>query len=220
MSTYINWHDMIGKEKKQPYFIKTLSFIADERQAGKITHPLQKDIFNAFKYTKLSGVTIVTLGQDPYHRKNQVHGLSFSVRPNIPIPPSLRNIYKKLENNIPSFKCPKHGCLQGWAKQGVLLLNAALTVEEGNTHSHANLGWKIFTDKVISWLNQYCNQIIFLLWGLYARKKENFINKRRHHVLKAPHPSLFFTYRGFFGCQHFSKTNTILKKKGCLPIDW
>lgn len=220
MSTSLTWDNVIGKEKKHHYFIKVLNFIYAERQAGKIIYPHQRDVFNAFRFTKLANVKVVILGQDPYHGTNQAHGLSFSVRPSVPIPPSLVNIYKELATDIPNFTPPKHGCLQSWAKQGVLLLNTVLTVESGRAHSHANLGWEIFTDKVITSLNAHCNGIVFLLWGLHAQKKCNFIDSKRHHILKAMHPSPISAFRGFFGCRHFSKTNQLLKQQGIQPINW
>ncbi len=160
------------------------------------------------------------LGQDPYHGPNQAHGLSFSVQPGIPAPPSLVNMYKELVSDIPGFQCPNHGCLIGWAKQGVLLLNTVLTVERGNAHSHANLGWETFTDKVIAAINEHRSGVVFLLWGSHAQKKGNFIDANKHHVLKAPHPSPLSAHRGFFGCKHFSKANELLEKQGMAPINW
>ncbi|WP_457913815.1 uracil-DNA glycosylase [Candidatus Gillettellia adelgis] len=220
MSNNLTWHDVIGKEKKQLYFMKTLDFIKNERQKGKTIYPLQKDIFNAFRFTALSDVKVVILGQDPYHGPKQADGLSFSVHPDTQVPPSLANIYKELKNDIPGFTCPNHGSLQSWAKQGVLLLNTVLTVEGHHANSHAHLGWKIFTDTVITTLNKHCNHLVFLLWGAYAKKKGNLINRKCHHVLETSHPSPFSAYRGFFGCRHFSKTNQFLKQHGVQPINW
>ncbi|WP_445497099.1 uracil-DNA glycosylase [Photorhabdus sp. SF281] len=220
MSASLTWHDVIGNEKKQPYFLDTLAYVAKERQAGKTIYPPQQDVFNAFRYTELADVKVVILGQDPYHGPNQAHGLSFSVQPGIPAPPSLVNMYKELVSDIPGFQSPNHGYLISWAKQGVLLLNTVLTVERGNAHSHANLGWETFTDKVIAAINEHRSGVIFLLWGSHAQKKGNFIDTNKHHVLKAPHPSPLSAHRGFFGCKHFSKTNELLEKQGMVPINW
>ncbi|MGV7960337.1 uracil-DNA glycosylase [Photorhabdus tasmaniensis] len=220
MSASLTWHDVIGNEKKQPYFLDTLTYVAKERQAGKTIYPPQQDVFNAFRYTELADIKVVILGQDPYHGPNQAHGLSFSVQPGIPAPPSLVNMYKELVSDIPGFQSPNHGCLISWAKQGVLLLNTVLTVERGNAHSHANLGWETFTDKVIAAINENRSGVIFLLWGSHAQKKGNFIDTNKHHVLKAPHPSPLSAHRGFFGCKHFSKANELLEKQGMAPINW
>lgn len=220
MSYLPTWYDVIGPEKKQNYFRNTLAYVAKARQQGMEIFPPQKDIFNAFRYTKLSEVKVVILGQDPYHGPNQAHGLSFSVWPGVPVPPSLINIYKELAKDILDFQYPNHGYLVSWAQQGVLLLNTVLTVEQGKAHSHAHLGWEIFTDKVIVAINKYCTGVVFLLWGAHAQKKGQFIDNKKHFVLKAPHPSTISAHRGFFGCQHFSKTNEIIIKQGLNPIDW
>lgn len=220
MSTSLTWHDVIGKEKALPYFHDTLAFVANERLSGKTIYPPQKEIFNAFRFTELSDVKVVILGQDPYHGPNQAHGLSFSVRPGIPAPPSLVNVYKELMADIPDFERPMHGCLQSWADQGVLLLNTVLTVEAGRAHSHANLGWENFTDRVIAALNETREGIVFLLWGSHAQKKGSIIDRQRHHVLKAPHPSPLSAHRGFLGCRHFSQTNQLLEQQGLSPINW
>ncbi len=220
MSRLLTWNDMIGKEKSQLYFIKILAFITRERQVGKTIYPPQKDIFNALRFTNFSDIKVVILGQDPYHGPNQAHGLSFSVPQGIAIPPSLINIYKELEKDISEFKRPNHGCLKSWTKQGVLLLNAVLTVESGRANSHANLGWEVFTNKIITAISEIQKGVIFLLWGSRAQKKSNFIDLNRHHLLEAPHPSPLSAHRGFFGCRHFSQTNELLKKQRRLPIDW
>ncbi len=220
MSTTLTWHDVIGAEKEQPYFLDTLKYVASERAAGKTIYPPQADVFNAFRSTELCDVKVVILGQDPYHGPNQAHGLSFSVRPGIPAPPSLVNMYKELATDIPGFERPSHGYLQSWADQGVLLLNTVLTVEGGQAHSHAKLGWETFTDKVIAALNEHRQGVVFLLWGSHAQKKGSFIDTQRHHVLKAPHPSPLSAHRGFLGCKHFSATNELLKKQGLEPINW
>lgn len=220
MPTSLTWHDVIGQEKEQPYFQETLAFVAAERAAGKTIYPPQKEVFNAFRFTELNDVRVVILGQDPYHGPNQAHGLAFSVRPGVPVPPSLVNIYKELQSDIPGFNRPEHGCLQSWAEQGVMLLNTVLTVERGQAHSHARLGWETFTDRVIAAINEHCEGVVFLLWGSHAQKKGSFIDTQRHHVLKAPHPSPLSAHRGFLGCRHFSQANALLEKQGLPPIDW
>ncbi|KPD02987.1 uracil-DNA glycosylase [Moellerella wisconsensis] len=220
MSNEMTWDDIIGREQQQAYFIETLSFVANERQQGKIIYPPAEDVFNAFKYTALNDVNVVILGQDPYHGPDQAHGLSFSVRPGVPAPPSLVNMYKELEKDIAGFTRPTHGYLESWARQGVLLLNTVLTVEKGKAHSHAHLGWETFTDKIINEINQQRNGVIFLLWGSHAQKKGRFIDSHKHHILKAPHPSPLSAYRGFLGCGHFSQTNQILQQQGLNPINW
>ncbi|HEY0208572.1 uracil-DNA glycosylase [Acerihabitans sp.] len=214
------WRDALAEEKTKPYFQQTLNAVAGERAAGKIIYPPQKDVFNAFRFTELAAVKVVILGQDPYHGPNQAHGLSFSVRPGVPAPPSLVNMYKELANDIPGFTKPEHGCLQSWAGQGVMLLNTVLTVEAGKAHSHASLGWETFTDKVIAVLNEQREGIVFLLWGSHAQKKGTIIDPQRHHILKAPHPSPLSAHRGFLGCGHFSKANALLEQQGKPVIDW
>ena len=214
------WSDVIGPEKEQDYFIHMMDFIAQERDDGKIIYPPKEQVFNAFKATPFADVKVVILGQDPYHGPNQAHGLCFSVRPGIKPPPSLVNMYKELVNSIKGFETPTHGYLQSWAEQGVLLLNTVLTVEQGNAHSHAKIGWERFTDKVIEALDQHGDDIVFLLWGGHAKKKGQNINKHRHYVLTAPHPSPLSAHRGFFGCNHFAKTNDILVDDGKPPINW
>lgn len=220
MTSSPTWHDVIGPEKEKPYFHDTLAFVATERASGKTIYPPQKDVFNAFRFTELGDVKVVILGQDPYHGPNQAHGLSFSVRPGIPAPPSLVNMYKELKTDIPGFEIPRHGYLKSWADQGVLLLNTVLTVEAGKAHSHANLGWEQFTDRVVAALNEHRSGLVFLLWGSHAQKKGSIIDRQRHHVLKAPHPSPLSAHRGFFGCHHFSQTNAFLEQQGLTPIDW
>jgi len=220
MASPLTWHDVIGQEKQQPYFIDTLKYVASERAAGKTIYPPQDEVFNAFRSTELADVRVVILGQDPYHGPNQAHGLSFSVKPGVPAPPSLVNIYKELVTDIPGFERPNHGYLQSWAEQGVLLLNTVLTVEGGQAHSHAKLGWETFTDKVIAALNEHRQGIVFLLWGSHAQKKGSIIDPHRHHILKAPHPSPLSAHRGFLGCQHFSKTNQLLEAQSLPAINW
>ncbi|HEF8785455.1 TPA: uracil-DNA glycosylase [Providencia alcalifaciens] len=220
MSNTMTWHDVIGAEKSQPYFKDTLAFVAKERENGKVIYPPQEDVFNAFRYTELGDIKVVILGQDPYHGPGQAHGLSFSVRPGIKAPPSLVNMYKELEKDIPGFVRPDHGYLLSWAQQGVLLLNTVLTVEQGHAHSHAHLGWEAFTDKVIQAINDHTEGVIFLLWGSHAQKKGRIIDTKRHHVLKAPHPSPLSAHRGFLGCGHFSKANQLLEQQDRTPINW
>lgn len=214
------WHDALGAEKEQPYFQHILHSVHQERDSGQVIYPPAADVFNAFKATEFDQVKVVILGQDPYHGAGQAHGLAFSVRPEVAIPPSLVNIYKELADEIPGFHIPQHGHLQHWAEQGVLLLNTVLTVRAGQAHSHAPLGWEQFTDRVITQLNQHREHLVFMLWGSHAQKKGAFIDRNRHLVLTAPHPSPLSAYRGFFGCGHFSKANAYLQQQGLEPIDW
>ena len=220
MSHSLTWHDVIGLEKEQEYFQQTLKFVEAERAAGKVVFPPDKDVFNAFRFTEFDDVKVVILGQDPYHGPNQAHGLCFSVLPGVKTPPSLVNMYKELAQDIDGFQIPNHGYLKSWADQGVLLLNTVLTVEQGKAHSHAKTGWETFTDRVIDALNQHRQGVIFLLWGSHAQKKGQMIDRSKHHVLMAPHPSPLSAHRGFLGCKHFSQTNQILKQLGQMPIDW
>lgn len=220
MSHSLTWHDVIGLEKEQEYFQQTLKFVEAERAAGKVIFPPAKDVFNAFRFTEFDDVKVVILGQDPYHGPNQAHGLCFSVLPGVKTPPSLVNMYKELAQDIDGFQIPNHGYLKSWADQGVLLLNTVLTVEQGKAHSHAKTGWETFTDSVIDALNQHRQGVIFLLWGSHAQKKGQMIDRSKHHVLMAPHPSPLSAHRGFLGCKHFSQTNQILKQLGQMPIDW
>ena len=214
------WKDVIGIEKEQPYFQQILAQVQNARAAGRVIYPPQNEIFNAFKLTEFEQVKVVILGQDPYHGSNQAHGLAFSVKPNVPPPPSLVNMYKELATDIAGFQIPNHGYLVQWAQQGVLLLNTVLTVEQGQAHSHANFGWETFTDRVIAALNQQREHLVFLLWGSHAQKKGQFIDRERHCVLTAPHPSPLSAHRGFFGCHHFSKTNDYLRAHQIGEINW
>lgn len=213
------WKEAIGEEKQQDYFQHILQYVQNERRAGKVIYPPQNEVFSAFALTEFSAVKVVILGQDPYHGPNQAHGLSFSVKPGIAPPPSLMNMYKELAQDV-GFQIPQHGYLVDWAKQGVLLLNTVLTVEQGKAHSHANIGWEQFTDKVIHQLNQHRENLVFLLWGSHAQKKGQFIDRTRHCVLTAPHPSPLSAHRGFLGCRHFSKTNDYLRQQGIEQIEW
>ncbi|MCB0333308.1 MAG: uracil-DNA glycosylase [Bdellovibrionales bacterium] len=214
-----NWKSVLSEEKASPYFQELLTFVEHERAGGKTIYPKNSEIFQALSLTPFEEVRVVILGQDPYHGPNQAHGLCFSVQRGIPAPPSLKNMFRELEDDI-GFTVPSHGNLEYWAKQGVLLLNAVLTVQAHNAGSHANRGWERFTDSIISQLNTYRSGLVFLLWGSYAQKKGQFIDRSKHTVLKAPHPSPLSAHRGFFGCKHFSQTNEILTSQGQEPIDW
>lgn len=214
------WESALELEKQQPYFQDMLAYVANERAAGKVIYPPKNDVFSAFEYTRLADVKVVILGQDPYHGEGQAHGLSFSVKTGIKPPPSLANIYKELGQDIEGFHIPSHGYLLPWAKQGVLLLNTVLTVEQGKAHSHAKIGWETFTDKVIQQLNSKTQGLVFLLWGAHAQKKGKIIDGNKHTILSAPHPSPLSAHRGFFGCHHFSKANQILIEQGNKPINW
>ncbi|KMK52039.1 uracil-DNA glycosylase [[Actinobacillus] muris] len=213
------WTEAIGDEKAQPYFQQILHYVHNERCTGKTVYPPQNEVFSAFALTEFEQVKVVILGQDPYHGPNQAHGLSFSVKPGIAPPPSLLNMYKELAQDV-NFQIPQHGYLIDWAKQGVLMLNTVLTVEQGKAHSHANIGWETFTDKVIHQLNQHREKLVFLLWGSHAQKKGQFIDRHRHCVLTASHPSPLSAHRGFFGCRHFSKVNDYLRSQGLSEINW
>ncbi|TMP82012.1 uracil-DNA glycosylase [Pseudoalteromonas phenolica] len=214
------WSDFTAEQSQQPYLKDTLEYVAQKRSEGVTVFPPERKVFSAFDATPFEQVKVVILGQDPYHGPDQAHGLCFSVLPGIKPPPSLANMYKELVQDIEGFSIPDHGYLMPWAEQGVLLLNTVLTVEQGQAHSHKHLGWENFTDKVIDEINQYREGVVFLLWGAHAQKKGKNIDKTRHHVLHAPHPSPLSAYRGFFGCQHFSKTNALLTSMGKSPINW
>ena len=213
------WETFLKGEREQPYFQAALNFIKQERSKGKVIYPPQADIFNALKLTSFENVKIVIIGQDPYHGPGQAHGLAFSVKPGVATPPSLQNIFKELHDDL-SIPIPNHGCLENWAKQGVLLLNTSLTVEAGKPQSHATIGWEKFTDKVIQILNSEKQGLIFLLWGSPAQRKAEMIDPTKHYILKAPHPSPLSAHRGFLGCKHFSKANELLRKMGKKEIDW
>lgn len=214
------WKDVIGVEKEQLYFRHILQQVQNARDQGNIIYPPRNEIFSAFQLTEFEQVKVVILGQDPYHGPNQAHGLAFSVKPGIAVPPSLVNMYKELAADIEGFKIPNHGYLVPWAQQGVLLLNTVLTVEQGKAHSHANFGWETFTDRVIAALNGQRDNVVFLLWGSHAQKKGQYIDRGRHLVLSAPHPSPLSAHRGFFGCRHFSKTNDYLRRHNIAEINW
>jgi uracil-DNA glycosylase len=194
-------------------------FLRQQKQAKKIIYPAMPDVFKAFAQTPLDKVKVVILGQDPYHGKNQAHGLSFSVPLGIPIPPSLMNIYKELHSDL-GIAPAQHGCLLAWAKQGVLLLNSVLTVEQGLPGSHQGKGWEFFTDSVVKVLNQQSRPLVFVLWGAYAQKKGRVIDSSKHLVIRTPHPSPLSVYRGFFGSRPFSRINTFLVHHQQTKIDW
>lgn len=215
----LTWKDVLASERESAYFKDLLSFVEAERRSGKIIYPPNKDIFNALAWTEFSAVKVVILGQDPYHGPNQAHGLCFSVKPPTPPPPSLQNIFKELHADL-GIEIPNHGCLENWARSGVLLLNTVLTVEQGQPQSHANRGWERFTDAIIKALNEYRSDLVFLLWGSPAQKKSEMIDQTKHTVLAAPHPSPLSAHRGFLGCKHFSKANQILTSRGIPPINW
>ena len=214
------WDTVISRETRQPYLGETLDYIALRRSEGITVLPSEQHIFSAFEETPFEELKVVILGQDPYHGLGQAHGLCFSVLPDIKPPPSLVNIYKELAQDITDFTIPAHGYLLPWAKQGVLLLNTVLSVEQGKAHSHKHLGWEKFTDVVINEINQHAEGVVFLLWGAHAQKKGKHIDETRHHVLHAPHPSPLSAHRGFFGCSHFSKANQILSSMSKTKINW
>ncbi|WP_373958734.1 uracil-DNA glycosylase [Vibrio gigantis] len=220
MSAPKTWESIINDEREKEYFQSVLAYVEQQRNSGKTIYPPQDQVFSAFDMTPFESVRVVILGQDPYHGANQAHGLAFSVLPGVKPPPSLRNMYKELAQDIEGFEIPSHGYLDAWASQGVLMLNTVLTVEEAKAHSHAKCGWETFTDTIITELNQRSEPIIFLLWGAHAQKKGQAIDTGKHHVLTAPHPSPLSARRGFFGCQHFSKTNKLLSSVNQQPIDW
>ncbi|KAK2837284.1 hypothetical protein Q5P01_014496 [Channa striata] len=214
-----SWRKGLSGEFGKPYFKQLMTFVSEERKRHTV-HPPAEQVFTWTQMCDIRDVKVVILGQDPYHGPNQAHGLCFSVKRPVPPPPSLENMYKELMSDIESFKHPGHGDLTGWAKQGVLLLNAVLTVRQHQANSHKDKGWETFTDAVVQWLSNNLEGLVFMLWGSYAQKKGAAINRNRHHVLQAVHPSPLSAHRGFFGCRHFSKANELLKKSGKSPIDW
>ncbi|NXK84517.1 UNG glycosylase, partial [Amazona guildingii] len=214
-----SWRRQLAAEFSKPYFVELMAFVAEERKRYTV-YPPPEQVFTWTQMCDIRDVKVVILGQDPYHGPNQAHGLCFSVQKPVPPPPSLENIYKELSTDIEDFTHPGHGDLTGWAKQGVLLLNAVLTVRAHQATSHKERGWEQFTDVVVSWLNKNLHGVVFMLWGAYAQKKGSSIDRKRHHVLQTVHPSPLSVNRGFFGCRHFSKTNELLRKAGKKPIDW
>jgi len=213
-----DWLDAIGEEFNKEYFKDLYSFIKDEYE-NHLVFPKEEDIFNAFNMTPLSQVKVVILGQDPYHNENQAHGLAFSVKAGVKTPPSLVNIYKELHENL-GCSIANNGYLEKWARQGVLLLNAVLTVRAHEANSHRGRGWEDFTDAAIRAVNNQDRPIVFILWGNPARKKKRMLNNPKHLILEGPHPSPLSAYRGFFGSRPFSKTNEFLKEHNIKPIDW
>lgn len=213
------WKEHLSEEFRQPYMQGLAKFLAADEQAGKVLFPASQHCFNALNSTPLESVRVVILGQDPYHGPGQAHGLCFSVRPNVAIPPSLVNIFKEIQDDL-GIAPPDHGCLQPWAEQGVLLLNSVLTVVQGQAGAHQGKGWETFTDKVIETINREREGVVFLLWGSYAKKKGQHIDRTKHLVLDGPHPSPLSAYRGFFGCKHFSKANDWLQRQGKPTVNW
>lgn len=213
-----DWQELLEDEMKKDYYQKLRSFLIEEYRTRTI-YPNMYDIFNALHLTPYKEVKVVILGQDPYHGPNQAHGLSFSVKPGVRIPPSLVNIYKELRDDLGCY-IPNHGNLTKWAKEGVLLLNASLTVRAGEANSHSKIGWENFTDHIIKLLNERKDPVVFILWGNYAIKKKALITNSWHYIITSPHPSPLSASRGFFGSKPFSKTNKFLESIGKDPIDW
>jgi uracil-DNA glycosylase len=213
-----DWDTILANEFKKSYYLKIREFLKSEYSTKTIFPPMH-DIFNALKYTSFSNTRVVILGQDPYHEIGQAHGLSFSVKRGVKVPPSLVNIYKELNSDI-GMKIPSHGELTSWAKQGVLLLNATLTVREGQANSHQKIGWSIFTDEIIKILNTSNKPIVFILWGGNARSKKSFITNKNHLIIESAHPSPLSAYNGFLGSRPFSRANDFLIKNGLEPINW
>lgn len=213
------WLAKLSEEFDKEYMKSLRAFLKSEYQKGKVIYPKGSQYFAALNTTPFEKVKVVIIGQDPYHGENQAHGLCFSVQDGVDAPPSLVNIFKELESDVHLAK-PKNGDLTNWAKQGVLLLNAVLTVENGKAASHQGKGWELFTDEIIRHLNAERENLVFILWGAYAQKKAAFVDRKKHFVIESPHPSPLSSYRGFFGSKPFSKTNEYLKSKGIAPIDW
>jgi uracil-DNA glycosylase len=214
-----SWLDVVGSEFDQDYMRALKQFLQQEKKAGKVVFPPGKEIFNALNSTHFDQVKVVILGQDPYHGPGQARGLCFSVREGVRIPPSLLNIYKELNASL-GIPIPTHGCLQSWADQGVLLLNATLTVEQAKAGSHQNKGWEQFTDSVVAALNERREGLVFMLWGSYAQRKGAIIDSQKHLVLRSAHPSPLSAHRGFLGCGHFVKANEYLQAQGVGGINW
>ena len=214
-----SWLTRLAAEFDQPYMLRLREFLRAEKKQGKRIFPRGSEIFSAFEHTPLDRVKVVILGQDPYHGEGQAHGLCFSVRPGVRVPPSLQNIYREIHDEL-GLPVPDHGHLAHWADQGVLLLNSVLSVESGRAASHQGKGWEIFTDRVIELVNREREGVVFMLWGSYAQRKGAVIDSQRHCVLRAPHPSPLSAHRGFFGCGHFQQANAYLAARGDQPIDW
>ena len=213
-----SWDNLLKEEVKKDYFKKLMDFIKEEYKE-KTIYPKQNEVFNAFRYTSFENVKVVILGQDPYHGPKQAEGLSFSVSDDVIKPPSLKNIFKELESDL-EIPFPEHNSLKPWAREGVLLLNAVLTVQEHMPTSHKDKGWETFTDSIIKLLNTKKDPVVFILWGSYARNKKELITNPNHYIIESPHPSPFSARTGFFGSKPFSKTNEFLKSKGLKEIDW
>lgn len=212
------WQQALSGEFRKPYYGKLYKTVVQEYAARQI-FPASEDVFNAFEFTPLDQVKVVILGQDPYHGDGQAHGLCFSVKPQVEIPPSLVNIYKELQDDLGCY-IPNNGYLEKWARQGVMLLNTVLTVRAHQANSHRGIGWEEFTDAAIRVLNEQDRPMVFLLWGRPAQMKKSLLHNPKHLILEAPHPSPLSAYRGFFGCRHFSQANAFLVKNGLKPIDW
>ena len=213
-----DWDQILEEEFEKDYY-RALRRFLDEEYASRVIYPIPRDIYNALRYTTYENTRVVILGQDPYHEKGQAHGLSFSVNKGIDIPPSLVNIYEELHDDL-GVRIPSHGCLTKWAKQGVLLLNAVLTVREHQANSHRGKGWEILTDKIIEKLNEKDEPVVFILWGNNARSKKRLITDPKHLIIESVHPSPLSAYNGFFGSKPFSRTNRFLTSHGMAPIDW
>lgn len=214
-----SWEKELAPEFDKPYFAGIVRYLKEQKAEGKEIYPAGPLIFNAFKLTPFDKVKAVLIGQDPYHGKGQAHGLSFSVPPGIKPPPSLMNMYKELKDDL-GIEAPAHGCLESWARQGLLMLNTSLTVEAATPMSHSKIGWEQFTDAVIRTVSEKKEGIVFILWGRFAQQKEALIDKNKHFVLKAAHPSPFSAYNGFFGSKPYSRTNELLEQQGKEPINW
>ena len=214
-----SWLEWLAPQFEQSYMADLRAFLLAEKKAGKAVFPAGGEIFNAFAHTPLEQVKVVILGQDPYHGPGQAHGLCFSVRPGVQIPPSLQNIFKEIRDEL-GYPIPAHGDLTSWADQGVLLLNSVLSVESGRAASHQGKGWETFTDQVIDVVNREREGVVFMLWGSYAQRKGSIIDRQRHCVLTSPHPSPLSAHRGFFGCGHFVAANEYLQAHGKAAIDW
>lgn len=213
-----SWDQLLKEEYEKPYFKELIAFVKEEYK-NKIIYPKQTDIFNAFRYTPYENIKVLLLGQDPYHGVGQAQGLSFSVREGVPKPPSLQNIFKELQDDL-GYPIPNDGSLIPWTKEGIMLLNAVLTVEKDKAASHKGKGWETFTDEVIKIVNQKKTPVVFILWGSYARSKKEFITNPIHCIIESPHPSPFSAYHGFFGSRPFSRTNQFLEKNHISPINW
>ena len=214
-----SWTELLKEEKQSHHFQSVMQFVTEQRQQGKIIYPPKDKVFEAFRLTAFDDIRVAILGQDPYHGHGQAHGLCFSVGKTIPLPPSLKNIYKEMQSDL-GIEPAKHGYLESWAKQGVFLLNTVLTVESGKANSHRGLGWEKFTDHVIKIISDHAEHVVFLLWGSPAQKKIPLLDGNKHTILKSVHPSPLSAYRGFLGCKHFSKANEALINHNQSAINW